>query len=158
MNADFSRNQEFVRNRVSTQRWFSQNWAWMAVWLAGLLSASGAPYPKKLGDLDNDGKATVLDIVLLVNLINGSAATPSFLRPFADLNGDGAVNEADVHLLAEAVLELKTLPDVPDTDADGLLDPIEILLVLDPLKKDSDGNGVADGSEDADKDGLPNVF
>lgn len=46
----------------------------------------------------------------------------------------------------------------PDTDGDGLSDYIEIdLLGLDPVKADTDENGVNDGDEDNDADGLTNV-
>lgn len=45
-----------------------------------------------------------------------------------------------------------------DTDGDGLSDFIELYsLVLDPLNADTDGNGVADGDEDLDGDGLSNL-
>ncbi|WP_455714713.1 cellulose binding domain-containing protein [Anaerosporobacter sp.] len=45
-----------------------------------------------------------------------------------------------------------------DTDADGLSDYVEIYSTdTDPLKQDSDLNGVLDGQEDADSDGLTNL-
>ena len=45
-----------------------------------------------------------------------------------------------------------------DTDSDGLSDYIEkVVLGLDPLLKDTDGNGVDDGDEDGDNDGLSNI-
>lgn len=45
-----------------------------------------------------------------------------------------------------------------DTDGDNLPDYDEIyVLKTDPTKVDTDGNGVADGDEDADQDGLTNV-
>lgn len=44
-----------------------------------------------------------------------------------------------------------------DTDGDGLSDFIEIFKIsLDPLKKDTDGNGMMDGDEDTDEDGFTN--
>ncbi len=44
-----------------------------------------------------------------------------------------------------------------DTDDDGLSDFIEIFqLKLDPCLQDTDGNGIADGEEDSDEDGLIN--
>lgn len=52
-----------------------------------------------------------------------------------------------------------TDPDIPDTDGDGLNDYIEILSFgYDPLKVDTDDNGVSDGEEDSDSDGLSNLF
>ena len=45
-----------------------------------------------------------------------------------------------------------------DTDQDGLTDYWEVRkLKTDPLKEDTDGNGVSDGQEDADQDGLTNL-
>lgn len=45
-----------------------------------------------------------------------------------------------------------------DTDDDGLSDFTEIFqLKLDPCLQDTDGNGIADGEEDSDKDGLMNL-
>lgn len=44
-----------------------------------------------------------------------------------------------------------------DTDSDGLPDMVEILSTKsDPLKADSDSNGVSDGNEDSDCDGYSN--
>ena len=45
-----------------------------------------------------------------------------------------------------------------DTDGDGLSDFIELYsLILEPLSTDTDGNGVLDGDEDLDGDGLTNI-
>ncbi len=45
-----------------------------------------------------------------------------------------------------------------DTDGDGLSDFVEVFkLALDPLKKDTDDNGVMDGDEDGDEDQLTNL-
>lgn len=41
-----------------------------------------------------------------------------------------------------------------DTDADGLADEREIALGTDPRNKDSDGDGVFDGEEDANRNGI----
>jgi hypothetical protein len=43
-----------------------------------------------------------------------------------------------------------------DGDADCVPDSLEILLGLDPIRPDSNGNGVPDGDEDFDRDGLSN--
>ena len=45
-----------------------------------------------------------------------------------------------------------------DADADGLPDELETALGYDPTRTDSDGNGVRDGDEDRDGDGLTNSF
>src|SRR3712207_7500628 len=44
------------------------------------------------------------------------------------------------------------------TDADGIDDYIEIAAIhTDPTNKDSDNNGIFDGDEDSDNDGLSNL-
>ncbi len=67
-----------------------------------------------------------------------------------DTDGDGLPNE----------VENKYGTDVSsiDTDGDGLTDYEELaLLWLNPLIKDTDSNGVEDGNEDPDNDGLTNL-
>lgn len=76
-------------------------------------------------------------------------------------------NESDIDLEldtdndgAEDYIEdyFKTDKNKTDTDGDGLNDFIELYsLVLDPLSTDTDGNGVLDGDEDLDSDGLTNI-
>src|SRR5204862_5347221 len=62
--------------------------------------------PEKLGDLDGDGKATVLDLVRMINHINGSNYLSSQLTFFADMNQDGVVNQTDIALLSEVILNV----------------------------------------------------
>ncbi len=53
---------------------------------------------------------------------------------------------------------LKTDPENPDTDGDGVYDGAEVLRTgTDPLLVDTDGDGVPDGNEDTDGDGLTNA-
>src|SRR4029077_18480642 len=96
-----------------------------------------AALPTKLGDFDGDGRATVLDLERLVNHVNGNAPLSADLVLFADLNLDGLINSADVAALANCVLGRALLPDLPDSDGDGLPDAYEILLGLDPHNPDS---------------------
>lgn len=44
-----------------------------------------------------------------------------------------------------------------DMDNDGVPDELEVVLGLDPLNRDTDGDGIVDGLEDFDEDNLPNV-
>ena len=84
---------------------------------------------------------------------------------------DGEGRESTVHLkvsylddidndgLSFAIeKELGTDPSLYDTDGDGLNDLYEYMNThTDPLVADSDNNGVADGQEDSDSDGLTNA-
>ncbi|WP_114327548.1 Ig-like domain-containing protein [Candidatus Colwellia aromaticivorans] len=97
-----------------------------------------------LNDTDGDGLDDSQELGLGSNpllsdsdgdgLLDGSEVNPT-----SDSDGDGLINILD-----------------PDSDNDGLPDGVEILLGLDPLRSDSNFNGIPDGSEDSDNDGLPN--
>lgn len=58
--------------------------------------------------------------------------------------------------LAPAVIGHFTVSPIVDADEDGLPDNLEPGLGLDPLRPDTDGDGILDGSEDFDADGLTN--
>ena len=79
------------------------------------LRAFSQALPQKLGDLDADGRATVFDLVRLVNHINGTTLLSTNLVPFADINQDGYVNDLDVSFLADAILGFRSLPLLPLT-------------------------------------------
>src|SRR6266516_110621 len=76
-----------------------------------LLSLTVAAQPLRLGDLDADGQPTVLDMVRLLNHINGTVSLSSALAPFADINEDGVIDQRDVDLLQSAILGLTPLPN-----------------------------------------------
>ena len=66
--------------------------------------------PSQLGDLNNDSALDVRDLQLLLNHLNsgGTSLTslPLPLVPFADVNEDGYLNQADVTMLRDAILGL----------------------------------------------------
>ena len=84
-----------------------------------------AAVPKLIGDLNEDGEATVLDIVRLMNFLNGHASIPassgvqlSDFGPYAplpaiyaDINEDGVIDQKDVELLEQAILGYRSLPN-----------------------------------------------
>ena len=69
--------------------------------------------PLKLGDVDADGNATVLDLVAVLNHLNNNPRLPNELAVFADVNQDGLVNQTDVDLIADAIVGFSALPEVP---------------------------------------------
>ena len=85
--------------------------------LSGVLALlpSSQCLPDLLGDLDEDGKATALDVARLLAHVNGVQPLSSNLVFYADLDQDGSVNEADATLLANAVLGVNPLIDFPFT-------------------------------------------
>jgi len=68
--------------------------------------------------------------------------------PLADTSGNPMANTFQSIFRAASSI---------DTDGDGLPDDWEILLGYDPLKPDTNGNGISDGREDFDNDGLSNA-
>ena len=78
--------------------------------VVGLLGISAtlraAALPAKLGDLNADGSVDVLDLVRLINHINGATPLANNLRGYADVNGDGYLNHADVTVMENAILGL----------------------------------------------------
>lgn len=70
---------------------------------------------------------------------------------YVDSDGDGLTDVMES--------KLGTNPFNIDTDGDGLTDGYEYnILETDPLKQDSDENGIFDGDEDFDNDGLSNLM
>jgi len=60
-------------------------------------------HPTKLGDLNGDGQIDVRDLVLLINHLSQAQLPPELLA-YADVNEDGYINDADVTMLADAIL------------------------------------------------------
>jgi hypothetical protein len=78
-----------------------------------LLCSPVQALPQYLGDLDEDGQATVLDLVRLVNHVNGSHSLSNAAIFFADLNEDGFINDADAKALGNVILGLAPLRALP---------------------------------------------
>ncbi len=66
--------------------------------------------PTILGDLDEDGQVTVLDLVRLINHVNATVTLSNAALPFADINGDGFVDQTDAGLLANLILGIPVPP------------------------------------------------
>ncbi|SET45427.1 lipase family protein [[Clostridium] polysaccharolyticum] len=68
-----------------------------------------------------------------------------------DTDKDGLEDYLEEYFATDKTLE--------DTDNDGLSDYMEIMkFKTEPLKMDTDGNGISDGEEDADRDGISNIL
>jgi RHS repeat-associated protein len=67
----------------------------------------------RLGDLDEDGKLTILDLVRLLAHYNGTRILAPTDALFADLNQDGAVNELDASIFQDVLLGRSAFPDFP---------------------------------------------
>ena len=107
--------------KISRERWVPSSGlrAFLVVLLLSIFSLHHVvAQPTRLGDLDSDGQPTVLDLQRLLNHLN--ASQPSTLNPqplstqllpYADLNEDGLINQADVLLLQDAILGRSVLPN-----------------------------------------------
>lgn len=71
--------------------------------------------PEKIGDFDEDGSATILDVVRLINHVNETRTLSSELVPYADINNDGLIDQNDVQALVDRVLERLPLDSLPLT-------------------------------------------
>ena len=78
--------------------------------------------------------------------------------PDQQIVGDGAPDLApstpDLTPLPDSASAADTLDPNKDSDGDKLPDLFELASGLDPNKADTDGDGIADGAEDDDKDGM----
>lgn len=66
-----------------------------------------------LGDLDGDGRVTVLDLTRLQMHVNRTSPLPEELQLVADINLDGLADEADVTGIADIILAIRSPQEVP---------------------------------------------
>lgn len=78
-----------------------------------LLTPSAFALPQKLGDLDEDGIPTVLDLARLNAHIAGTQPLTAQFALFADLNKDGFINDADRDELIKEILQTRTPETLP---------------------------------------------
>jgi hypothetical protein len=76
-----------------------------------LFSARVIAQPTRLGDLDADGRATVLDLVRLLGHLNTSNPLSTALEPYGDIDENGVIDTNDVTLLQNAILGSYALPN-----------------------------------------------
>lgn len=129
-----------------------------------LIGASGDDH--LIGELGNDmlfGDAgtDVLDGGHDQDTCEGTGGVDTFVSCEQSQEWDAAVDETDTDndgLPDYIELEWGFDPNSADTDGDGVPDMVEWgTRVLDPTLADSDDNGVADGDEDIDADGLSSI-
>jgi len=89
------------------------------------------------GDTDLSGAVDAVDVQLV---INGALSLPG--PEFTDINYDNATDVIDIQLVINAVLWIKI-----DLDSDGLCDAAEADIGTLPDVWDTDGDGVGDGQE-----------
>ncbi len=72
-------------------------------------------YPRYIGDLNNDEKLNVTDVMLLVNIVLGN--NNDYEQIVADINEDGIVNVTDVMCLIKIVLGEEDPKEIDEPDA-----------------------------------------
>ena len=134
------------------------------------------------GDINGDGIINAKDNAVIAEAF-GKREGDSGYYSAADFNGDKIINAKDKAIISESFTKRDTIvtksTDIDtdgdglydsvenylgtsitctDTDNDGLTDYFEVMLsATDPLKKDTNNNGVLDCDEDLDNDGLTNI-
>ncbi|QTN31258.1 alpha/beta hydrolase [Akkermansiaceae bacterium] len=78
-----------------------------------LVQVASAQLLPALGDIDNDGVATVRDIAIIAGHFNGTAALTDVQKQIADVNKDGAVNSSDMDELVKEILGTRTPETLP---------------------------------------------
>lgn len=76
---------------------------WLAL-LFVLLASPAWALPARLGDLNEDGVTSILDVVAILNHLNGRIPLAENRLSFADIDRDGAVDESDVGQVAAAAV------------------------------------------------------
>ena len=71
-------------------------------------------YPRYLGDVNNDDKITVVDVMILVDIILNDSA--DYELEVADVNGDGTVTVVDAMLLVDIILGNAGLTEIEEVD------------------------------------------
>ena len=98
-----------ARSRFQTRR--------LVCLLVALFAAAAVPHaealPVTVGDLDEDGVATVLDLAQLNSHLNGTRSLAPVIAAFADLNQDGIVNDQDRQELINEILQSRTPRTLP---------------------------------------------
>ncbi len=82
----------------------------LALWLGAVVVSA---VPGSLGDLDEDGQHTVLDLARLAAHLQGTQPLPSPLVFYADVNKDGVLNDEDQKALLQLVVESTTPEALP---------------------------------------------
>ena len=104
----------------------------LLILISVIFSSSLFSLPERLGDLDEDGEATVSDIAILSNHISEKELLPPELERFGDVNQDGTIDTADVDLIADAVIgeiELPIPPATPTVSAPDSTSDDSIMLI-----------------------------
>lgn len=93
------------------KRWACRAMLALPIFLSGLKSELAA-VPAKLGDVDEDGVASVLDIVAIINHIQGRVPFVEDRISFADLNRDGIITHADVREIVNHIIQATALEEI----------------------------------------------
>lgn len=98
------------------------------------------------GDVNSDGKADVLDLVLVTRHLMDEQLLSATVTNRADLDLNGVINAADREILAN-IIARRLVGAGEDFDEDELSNAGEFLAGTNPLDLDSDRDGSLDGWE-----------
>lgn len=89
----------------------------VAAFLVAFTTQAAFGQSSAFGDLDGDGEPTVMDIVRIVQHLQGTAFIEEATIPFADVDRDGVVDTADIQALTDVILERRPFEILPFTQA-----------------------------------------
>jgi hypothetical protein len=92
---------------------FSRSYLLLLALMGVFFSPAYAQQATVLGDLDNDRVSTVRDIAIIAGHFSGTASLTQVQKQIADLNKDGAVNDADMDELVKEILSTRNPETLP---------------------------------------------
>jgi hypothetical protein len=107
-------------------------------------------------DTDGDGLLDIFETLLLANydIDSQDSNNDGILDGLEDADGDGLTNLEEIQLGTDPS-DIESVAISIDSDNDGLFDFYELKITkTDPQNNDSDGDGILDGQDDLDGDGL----
>ena len=112
-------------------------------------SAGALVFTNHCGDLNDDGKVDVRDLVLLTHHLNGTRPLTGPATNWADVNVDGTINATDRSILVR-MIAARYIQAGDDFDEDELSNAEEIRRGTNPFDPDTDHDGWLDGWEVVD--------
>ncbi len=67
-----------------------------------------------MGDVNEDGDVSIIDVILLMQMITGTEKTTDYALVVGDVNGEEGLSSDDALVILRYLVDLTTLPDAPN--------------------------------------------